>query len=54
MSAMLDRRILGKATLITEAAAWQDDRDKRRFKADWQFTTDEARVKLNTLYCQFA
>ncbi len=43
MSAMLDRRILGKATLITEAAAWQDDRDKRRFKADWQFTTDEAR-----------
>ena len=27
MSAMLDRRILDKATLITEAAAWQDDRD---------------------------
>ncbi len=45
----LDRRIPDKATLIQEVAAWQDNRNRRRVKADWQFTTDEARVKPKTL-----
>ena len=49
----LDRRIPDKATLIKEVAAWQDDRNTRCMKADWQFTTDDARVKLKTLYPQF-
>ncbi|MBM3273308.1 MAG: IS630 family transposase, partial [Alphaproteobacteria bacterium] len=36
-----------------EVAAWQDNRNKRCVKANWQFTTDDARVKLRTLYPQF-
>jgi len=49
----LDRRIPDKATLIEEVATWQNDRNKRCVKADWQFTTEDARVKLKTLYPQF-
>ena len=49
----LDRRIPDKATLIQEVAAWQDNRNKRHVKADWQFTTTDARVKLKRLYPQF-
>ena len=49
----LDRRIPDKATLIAEVAAWQHNRNSRCVKADWQFTTDDARVKLKTLYPQF-
>ena len=49
----LDRRIPDKATLIAEVAAWQDDRNERCVKADWQFKTDDARVKLKTLCPQF-
>jgi len=46
----LDRRIPDKQTLIDEVAAWQDSRNKNRTKADWQFTTADARVKLKRLY----
>jgi hypothetical protein len=46
----LDRRIPGKKTLIKEIAAWQKLRNKHHTKADWQFTTDDARVKLKHLY----
>lgn len=49
----LDRRIANKPTLIAEVAAWQDHRNKRCVKADWQFTTHDARIKLKTLYPQF-
>jgi len=49
----LDRRISDRATLIREVAAWQDNRNKRQVKADWQFSTNDARVKLKTLYPQF-
>ena len=49
----LDRRISDKPTLIAEVDAWQDDRNKHCVKADWQFTTHDARVKLKTLYPQF-
>ena len=49
----LDRRIPDRATLIREVAAWQDNRNKRQAKADWQFSTNDARVKLKTLYPQF-
>ena len=49
----LDRRIPDKPTLTKEVAAWQDDRNKRCVKADWQFKTDDARVKLKSLYPQF-
>jgi len=46
----LDRRIPDKQTLIGEVAAWETDRNKHHAKADWQFTTADARVKLKRLY----
>jgi len=49
----LGRRIPDKVTLIREVAAWQDNRNKNHVKADWQFTTDDARIKLKRLYPQF-
>jgi hypothetical protein len=49
----LDRRIPDKPTLTQEVAAWQQNRNKRHAKADWQFTNAHARVKLKRLYPQF-
>jgi len=49
-SQCLDRRIPDKQTLIEEVDAWQANRNKHHTKADWQFTTADARVKLTRLY----
>jgi hypothetical protein len=46
----LNRRIPDKQTLIEEVAAWQIERNRKHAKADWQFTTADARVKLKRLY----
>ena len=46
----LNRRIPDKPTLTGEVAAWQDSRNKKNAKADWQFTTADARTKLKRLY----
>jgi uncharacterized small protein (DUF1192 family) len=46
----LDRRIADKPALIEEVAAWEESRNKKHVKADWQFTTADARVKLKRLY----
>jgi uncharacterized small protein (DUF1192 family) len=46
----LDRRIPDKALLTEEVAAWEAERNNKRAKADWQFTTADARVKLKRLY----
>ena len=46
----LDRRITDKQTLVKEIAAWEATRNKNNAKADWQFTTSDARVKLKRLY----
>ena len=46
----LDRRIQDKQTLTEEVAAWQHNRNKHHAKADWQFTTADARIKLKRLY----
>ena len=46
----LDRRIADKQTLTDEVAAWEASRNKRNAKADWHFTTADARVKLKRLY----
>ena len=48
-SQCLDRRIPDKEIMIDEVAAWQAARNKRNTKADWQFTTGDARVKLKRL-----
>jgi hypothetical protein len=47
------RRIPDKPSLQSQVAAWPDHRNKRHAKADWQFTTDEARLKLKMLYPRF-
>jgi hypothetical protein len=49
----LDRRIPDKQTLAKEIEAWQSNRNKNNAKADWQFTTADARIKLKRLYPQF-
>jgi len=49
----LDRRIPDKPELIVQVAAWEQRRNSRHAKADWQFTTADARVKLARLYPQF-
>ena len=46
----LDRRIPDRETLASEVAAWQEARNKAAAKADWQFTTADARTKLRRLY----
>jgi hypothetical protein len=52
-SQCLDRRIADKQILAHEVNAWQDHRNKHRAKANWQFKTADARVKLKRLYPQF-
>ena len=49
-SQCLDRRIPDKQALAKEIAAWTASRNKHHAKADWQFTTADARVKLKRLY----
>jgi hypothetical protein len=46
----LDCRIPDQQTLIESVAAWQHTRNTDHAKADWQFTTADARVKLKRLY----
>ena len=49
----LDRRIPDKPSLVREVAGWEQNRNRRNAKAEWQFTTADARVKLKSLYPQF-
>ena len=46
----LNRRIPDKDTLTNQVAAWRNQRNKTHTKADWQFTTADARIKLKRLY----
>jgi hypothetical protein len=46
----LARRIPDAPTLRREVAAWERQRNAAVVKADWQFTTEDARVKLKGLY----
>lgn len=46
----LDRRIPDRETLADEVAHWEKARNQAAVKADWQFTTADARVKLRKLY----
>ena len=49
-SQCLDRRIPDQQVLKQEVEAWEVDRNRKHAKADWQFTTADARVKLKRLY----
>ena len=46
----LSRRIDWIEVLRREVAAWQASRDTIQAKVDWQFSTDDARVRLKRLY----
>ena len=49
-SQCLDRRIPDQQMLKEEVEAWHAERNRKHAKADWQFTTADARVKLKRLY----
>lgn len=46
----LDRRIADMDTLREEVAAWQSSRNENTKPAQWRFTTEDARIKLQHLY----
>ena len=46
----LAQRIAEKDTAITQVQAWTQRRNAKQAKANWQFTTADARVKLHKLY----
>ena len=46
----LNRRIDTIGTIKTEVAAWKNHRNNKKAKIKWQFTTDDARIKLHRLY----
>ena len=46
----LDRRIPDASTLIREIRAWEANRNNRASEVHWQFTTQDARIKLKKLY----
>ena len=46
----LPDRVGDRATLERHVQAWQHRRNAAATKADWQFTTKDARIKLRKLY----
>jgi len=46
----LDRRIDSIEKMRTEVLKWNNDRNNRQTKVDWQFRTNDARIKLKRLY----
>lgn len=46
----LNRRIPDKSMLTSEVAAWEQERNHKVVKVDWQFRTADARIKLKHLY----
>ena len=49
-SQCLKRRIPSIETLANELGAWNTTRNNAATSVNWQFTTDDARVKLHSLY----
>jgi hypothetical protein len=49
-SQCLARRIPDDATLTTEVDAWRTRRNTHNAKANWHFTSADARVRLKSLY----
>ena len=46
----LNRRISSQKTLRQEVQAWEQQRNQTSSPVDWQFTTEDARIKLTRLY----
>jgi DDE superfamily endonuclease len=49
----LDRRIADLEILRQETKAWEHERNAKQTDVDWQFTTEEARIRLKRLYPQY-
>ena len=50
MGQCLNRRIDAMTTIRKETRAWEKDRNNKKAKINWQFKTDDARIKLKRLY----
>jgi hypothetical protein len=46
----LPQRVGDRAAMATHVSAWEKRRNGQKVKADWQFTTADARIKLRKLY----
>jgi hypothetical protein len=46
----LDQRIDSPSRLEDEVRSWEQPRNEQEVCVDWQFTTDDARIKLKRLY----
>lgn len=46
----LDRRIPDRETMVSEVAAWQEHRNASAKPVNWRFRTEDARIKLKSLY----
>ena len=46
----LERRIPDRETLRGEVEAWQKRRNRDAVRVNWRFTTEDARIKLRSLY----
>jgi hypothetical protein len=49
----LNRRIADLETLRHETKAWEHARNAKQTGVDWQFTTEDARIRLKRLYPQY-
>lgn len=49
----LDRRVSDIETLRNEIGAWEQKRNEQQEGVDWQFTTEDARIKLRRLYPKY-
>lgn len=46
----LDRRIGDMSAMKREVSTWQAERNSNAMAINWQFSTDDARIKLKNLY----
>lgn len=46
----LDRRVDSAAALREELSAWADERNARTCTVSWRLTTEDARIRLRSLY----
>jgi len=53
MGQCLNRRIATMEEIVKEVKAWEEHRNNKNAKINWQFTTDDARIKLRRLYPTF-
>lgn len=49
----LSKRVASLEEMASLAKAWEDDRNARQRTVDWQFATEDARVKLKHLYPKY-